>query len=133
NPPPGPGQRARSASGSGARHDSEELHVLVDNSSAHTRSALQPPLLEHAKIRLHYAPTTASWLDQVQELVCTLLSSQVQRSETLTRLQIRKCLAGLLGRHEASDFPLVWTKAQGIRPPGLHSFQHSGSGITCPG
>src|SRR5918994_317810 len=42
------------------------IHVIADNLSTHKTQAVRTFLLEHPHVRLHFTPTYASWLNQVE-------------------------------------------------------------------
>ncbi len=44
----------------------QEIHVILDNLSAHKTSRVQEFLNEHLNVRLHFTPTCSSWLNQVE-------------------------------------------------------------------
>ena len=43
-----------------------EIHVIVDNLSAHKTKAVSAFLETHPRLHLHFTPTYASWLNQVE-------------------------------------------------------------------
>ena len=43
-----------------------EIHVVLDNLSAHKTKAVEQFLAEHPKVRFHFTPTYSSWLNQVE-------------------------------------------------------------------
>jgi len=43
-----------------------EIHVIADNLSTHKTQAVRTFLLEHPAVHLHFTPTYASWLNQVE-------------------------------------------------------------------
>src|SRR5918995_3098750 len=43
-----------------------EIHVIVDNLSAHKTKGVQAFLDAHPRVHLHFTPTYASWLNQVE-------------------------------------------------------------------
>jgi transposase len=43
-----------------------EIHIVLDNLSAHKTPAVQQFLADHPKVRLHFTPTYSSWLNQVE-------------------------------------------------------------------
>ena len=43
-----------------------EIHVIVDNRSAHKTKSVQGFLKAHPRVHLHFTPTYASWLNQVE-------------------------------------------------------------------
>ena len=44
----------------------QEIHVILDNLSAHKTSKVQGLLNEHPNVHLHFTPTYSSWLNQVE-------------------------------------------------------------------
>src|SRR6202040_2463465 len=43
-----------------------EIHVVLDNLSAHKTKDVERFLAEHPKVRFHFTPTYSSWLNQVE-------------------------------------------------------------------
>src|SRR6202047_3835633 len=43
-----------------------EIHIILDNLSAHKTQAVRDFLDTHPKVRLHFTPTYSSWLNQVE-------------------------------------------------------------------
>ena len=50
----------------GACPPQQEIHVILDNLSAHKTTKVQDFLAEHPNVRLHFTPTYSSWLNQVE-------------------------------------------------------------------
>lgn len=44
----------------------QEIHVILDNLSAHKTSKVQAFLDQHPNVQLHFTPTYSSWLNQVE-------------------------------------------------------------------
>jgi transposase len=49
----------------GARHPGKEIHVILDNLSTH-KPKRDMWLARHPNVHLHYTPTHASWLNQIE-------------------------------------------------------------------
>jgi DDE superfamily endonuclease len=43
-----------------------EIHIVLDNLSAHKAQAVAHFLADHPKVRLNFTPTYSSWLNQVE-------------------------------------------------------------------
>jgi transposase len=43
-----------------------EIHIVLDNLSAHKTAAVEQFLATHPKVRFHFTPTYSSWLNQVE-------------------------------------------------------------------
>ena len=50
----------------GACPPKQEVHVILDNLSAHKTSKPQAFLDDHPDVHLHFTPTYSSWLNQVE-------------------------------------------------------------------
>ncbi len=44
----------------------KEIHIIVDNLSAHKTNRVLAFLAEHPTVTVHYTPTYSSWLNQVE-------------------------------------------------------------------
>ena len=44
----------------------QEIHVILDNLSAHKTAKVQTFLQDHPNVHLHFTPTYSSWLNQVE-------------------------------------------------------------------
>ncbi len=44
----------------------QEIHIILDNLSAHKTSKVQAFLQDHPNVHLHFTPTYSSWLNQVE-------------------------------------------------------------------
>jgi transposase len=46
--------------------ENKEIHIIVDNLSAHKTPLVNGFLEEHKNVTLHFTPTYSSWLNQVE-------------------------------------------------------------------
>lgn len=44
----------------------KEIHIVLDNLSAHKTQAVKAFLDQHSRVRFHFTPTYSSWLNQVE-------------------------------------------------------------------
>jgi transposase len=44
----------------------QEIHIIVDNLSAHKTQKVSQFLESHQQVKLHFTPTYSSWLNQVE-------------------------------------------------------------------
>ena len=85
-----------------------EIHIIVDNLSAHKTKRVNDFLADHLNVRLHYTPTYSSWLNQVE-----LWFSKIER-DVITR-GIFKSADDLSGKlltyireHNKTARPIKW-------------------------
>src|SRR5216110_377208 len=58
-----------------------EIHIVLDNLSAHKTPTVEQFLAEHPKVRFHFTPTYSSWLNQVE-----IWFSKIERRDQPRRL-----------------------------------------------
>ncbi len=87
-----------------------ELHVILDNSSAHGTPEIRRWLEENPLVRFHFTPTSASWLNQVEGFFGIL----GKQSLFLTDFKSRKALADHIKAYmkawNKNPTPFEWTK-----------------------
>jgi len=44
----------------------QQIHIILDNLSAHKTQAVREFLQQHPRVRFHFTPTYSSWLNQVE-------------------------------------------------------------------
>lgn len=94
-----------------------ELHVIVDNLNTH-KPKRDRWLASHPNVHLHYTPTYASWLNQI-ETWFSILSRRALRGASFTSpRQLREAIDCFIKAHNAKAAPFVWTKRV-VHPKGL--------------
>jgi transposase len=97
--------------GCSAKHyRNRELHVILDNSSAHGTSAVQRWLEKHPNVHFHYTPTSASWLNQVEALFSILTRQSLRQGDFRTKTALRKHIEVFLERWNQNPTPFIWTR-----------------------
>ena len=86
------------------------LHVVADNYATHKHPAVQAWLAKHPRVRMHFTPTSGSWLNLV-EVFFGIITRQAIRRGTFTSV---KDLIGAIetfidGWNERCQ-PFTWTK-----------------------
>jgi transposase len=91
-----------------------ELHGIVDNLSTH-KPKHDHWLRQHPRVHLHFTPTHASWLNQV-EVWFSLLARQALRGASFTSVrQLREAIDAFIAAYNPQAFPFEWTKRD-VRP-----------------
>jgi transposase len=88
----------------------QELHVILDNSSAHSTPDVQAWLAEHPRVRFHYTPTSASWLNQVEGFFGILGKQSLGASDFKSKRALRAHLDAYMRSWNKSPTPFAWTK-----------------------
>lgn len=87
------------------------VHLVVDNYGTHKHPRVRGWLARHPRYHLHFTPTGASWLNQVERWFALLTQKQIRRgSFTSVRDLIRK-IQRYLDLYNRHPRPFVWTKS----------------------
>ena len=62
------------------------LHVVADNYATHKHPAVQAWLAMHPRVRMHFTPSSAPWLNLV-EVFFRIITRQVIRRGTFTSVK----------------------------------------------
>jgi transposase len=94
-----------------AAYPGQDLHVILDNLNTH-----KPPddrwLKRHPKVRFHFTPTSASWLNQV-EIWFSILEGQSLHGASFTSVrQLREHIDAFIDTYNRNARPFAWTKAK---------------------
>jgi transposase len=87
-----------------------QLHVLLDNSSTHSTPEIKAWLGENPRIRFHYTPTSASWLNQVEGFFGILAKQSLRATDFLSKKQLREHIAAYIAHWNLDPTPFLWTK-----------------------
>lgn len=88
----------------------KELHVVLDNSSAHSTPAIKGWLAKHPRIHFHYTPTSASWLNQVEGFFGILAKQSLRTSDFPNKKALRAHIAAYIKHWNQDPTPFIWTK-----------------------
>jgi len=88
----------------------QELHVILDNSSAHGTPEIQTWLSEHPEIHFHYTPTSASWLNQVEGFFGILGKQSLGITNFASKRALRDHLSAFMRSWNLDPTPFEWTK-----------------------
>src|SRR6476620_4351268 len=56
-----------------------DLHLIVDNYATHKTEAVKRWLKRHKRFRLHFTPTSASWLNMVERFFAEITRKRIRR------------------------------------------------------
>ena len=93
-----------------AVEDHLEVHVILDNLSAHKAPPVKRWLVRHPRFHLHFTPTYASWLNLVERFFALLTEEALRRGSHTTVPQLRQAILEYVEVHNDEGRPFVWTK-----------------------
>jgi transposase len=87
-----------------------EIHVVLDNLSAHRAPAVHRWLLRHPRFHLHFTPTYASWLNLVERFFGMLTEKALRRGSHTSVVELREAILAYVAAHNGKGKPFKWTK-----------------------
>jgi transposase len=94
-----------------------QIHVVLDNLSTH-KPKYDAWLRRHRNVHLHFTPTHASWLNQV-EVWFSLLTRHALRGTSFSSVtQLRRAIDDFVHAHNQQAAPFEWRKSV-VAPKGF--------------
>ena len=87
-----------------------EIHVVLDNLSAHRAPAVHRWLLRHPRVHFHFTPTYASWLNLVERFFGLLTENALKRGSHTSLPQLREAILAYVDAHNEHGKPFRWVK-----------------------
>ena len=86
----------------------KEIHVVLDNLSAHKMKRVQKFLEEHPNVRLHFTPTYSSWLNQVELWSGKIQRDMIERGVFTSIQDLASKLMCYIRRNNEASKPIKW-------------------------
>jgi transposase len=87
----------------------KEIHLIVDNLSAHKTKLVDRFLADHPNVSLHYTPTYSSWLNQVENWFSKVQRHVIARGIFESVTDLRRKLMRYIKAYNKTATPLRWT------------------------
>jgi transposase len=87
----------------------KEIHVILDNYCTHKRNEDWLAKFE-GRVRFHFTPTSASWLNQIEIVFSLLQRKALNGSSFKSKDQLREAIEAFIQRHNERAKPFRWRK-----------------------
>lgn len=87
----------------------KEIHIVLDNLSAHKTQAVQDFLEQHPKVRFHFTPTYSSWLNQVELWFAKIQRDVIDRGIFTSVADLSRKIKKYIQAYAKSAKPFRWT------------------------
>jgi transposase len=88
-----------------------DVHVVLDNLSTHKTPRVHRWLIRHPRFQLHFTPTHASWLNQVERWFAGLTERQLRRGSHRSKHELRGAIEAYIAAANEAASPFVWVKS----------------------
>jgi transposase len=86
----------------------QEIHIILDNLSAHKTKKVAAFLQQHSRVRFHFTPTYSSWLNQVEIWFARIEREVISRGIFLSVQDLSRKLMRYIRAYSANARPFKW-------------------------
>ncbi len=86
-----------------------DLHLILDNYATHKTPDVQRWLKRHPRFKLHFTPTSSSWLNLVERLFAEITRQRIRRGTFHSIAQLETAILEWINHRNAHPKPFIWT------------------------
>jgi len=91
------------------------IHLIADNYATHKHPKVQAWLKRHPRFRVHFIPTSSSWLNLVERWLREITDKRIRRSAFRSVDELVAAIMDYIAEHNSHPHSFTWTaKAQDI-------------------
>ena len=87
-----------------------DIHIVLDNYATHKTPEVKAWLGKHPRFKLHFTPTSASWMNLVERFFAEITARRIRRGSYTSVDDLEAAIYDYLGQHNAKPKPFHWTK-----------------------
>lgn len=87
-----------------------DVHVILDNLSAHKAPKVKRWLARHPRFHFHFTPTYSAWLNLVERFFGLLTQHALKRGSHTSVSDLAAAIDEYIDTHNEEGKPFVWTK-----------------------
>jgi len=86
-----------------------DLHLIVDNYGTHKHEKVKSWLTKHRRFRLHFTPTSSSWLNLIEGWFGRLTNQRIRRGTFHSVADLIQAIQQYRDENNKNPHPFVWT------------------------
>jgi len=87
-----------------------DIHIVLDNYATHKSAPIHRWLLKHPRYHLHFTPTHASWINQIERWFALLTQRQIKRGSHNNVASLIHAIEDFIRTHNTEPKPMRWQK-----------------------
>jgi transposase len=91
-----------------------EIHIVMDNYGTHKTPMVRRWFARHPRYHLHFTPTSASWLNQVERFFAEITRRRIRRGSFNHVRELEQAIHHYLEHHNRNSKPFVWTATANV-------------------
>jgi transposase len=86
-----------------------DVHVVCDNYRTHKTKEVQAWLAKHPRFKMHFTPTSSSWLNLVERLFAEITRQRIRRGTFKSVADLKAAIEAWIAARNAEPKPFKWT------------------------
>ena len=108
-----------------------DVHIIMDNYATHKTPKIKAWLARRPHYHVHFTPTSASWINQVERWFAELTRKQLQRGVHTSTAQLEADIRSLHRQPQQKPKPYKWTKSADEILASVKRFCHKAEQTLC--
>lgn len=88
-----------------------DMHLVMDNYATHKTPKVKAWLARRPHWHVHFTPTSASWINQVECWFAELTRKQLQRGVHRSTAELEADIIAFIAAHNENPKPYTWVKS----------------------
>ncbi len=88
-----------------------DVHLVMDNYGTHKTPSIKNWFARHPRFQVHFTPTSAPWLNQVERWFATLTEKYIRLGTHRSTRQLEEAIRHYLDVYSANPRPFAWSKS----------------------
>jgi putative transposase len=88
-----------------------DVHLVMDNYATHKTPKIKAWMARRPHWHVHFTPTSASWINQVERWFAELTRKQLQRGVHRSTAELEADIAAFIKAHNENPKPYKWVKS----------------------
>ena len=86
-----------------------DIHIVMDNYGTHKTPKVQRWFAKHHRYHLHFTPTSASWVNQVERWFAKITQQRIRRDTFTSVKHLEQAIMDYIDSNNKKPKPFVWT------------------------
>jgi len=91
--------------------DGLDIHLVMDNYATHKTDIIRKWLVKRPRWHVHFTPTGASWINQVERFFATITEDLIRRGSYKSTRELESDITAFIAGHNENPKPFVWIKS----------------------
>jgi transposase len=88
-----------------------DVHLIMDNYATHKHPDVKEWFADHPRYRVHFTPTSSSWLNAVERFFAEITSRRIRRGTFGSVAALKRAITAYVNDHNETATPFIWTKS----------------------